>query len=579
MKVDKKVTKRLFFYIKPYIGRLILSVISMAIVGALTGAAAYLIKPTLNQIFISKNEKMLILLPFAVIGVYFFKGLFSYIQTYQTAFIAEKILFKIRNQLFDHMIRLSMNFFDKFNTGELLSRLLNDSEQMQNSIAKVIPNAIKESFTIIFLLVVVYANNVKLALIATIGFPLAVYPIILFGRKMRKIGKKRQISIAGITTMIQETLVNIRLIKAFATEKKESKNFADKSDAFLNINLSSVKVSEITSPLMEFIGSLAVALLIWFGGMLVFKDEMTVGGFFSFIAALLMLYKPFKTIANANNNINSSIASIERIFEILDMSPAIINNKKYQFSGVKQHIKLENVYFSYDRKDNVLKDVNLDIKAKSIIAIVGESGGGKSTIVDLLPRFYDVTKGRISIDGVDLRDFDLLSLRRSIAIVAQQVLLFNDTVRNNIAYGRDDLSIDDIIQASKDAYAHDFIMKLKNGYETNLGEQGVILSGGEKQRIAIARAIVKNPDILLLDEATSALDSASEAIVQKALSNLMKNRTVLLIAHRLSTAMNADKIVAIKNGSVVAQGSHNELLKTSSYYKKLYDLQFNDNNL
>lgn len=579
MKIDKKVSKRLFFYIKPYIGRLILSVISMAIVGALAGAAAYLIKPTLNQIFISKNEKMLILLPFAIIGVYFFKGLFSYIQAYQTAFIAEKILFKIRNQLFDHMIRLSMDFFDKFNTGELLSRLLNDSEQMQNSIAKVIPNAIKESFSILFLLAVIYANNVKLALIATVGFPLAIYPIILFGRKMRKIGKKRQISIAGITTMLQETLVNIRLIKAFATEKKESKNFEDKSDIFLNINLNSVRVSEITSPLMEFIGSLAVALLIWFGGMLVFKDEMTVGGFFSFIAALLMLYKPFKTVAKANNSINSSIASIERIFEILDMHPTIINNKKHRFSGVKQHIKLENVYFSYDRKENVLKDVNLEIKAKSIVAIVGESGGGKSTIVDLIPRFYDVTKGRISIDGIDLRDFDLLSLRRSIAIVAQQVLLFNDTVKNNIAYGRDDLSMDDIVQASKDAYAHDFIMKLKDGYETNLGEQGVILSGGEKQRIAIARAIVKNPDILLLDEATSALDSASEAIVQKALSNLMKNRTVLLIAHRLSTAMNADKIVAIKNGSVVAQGKHSELLKTNAYYKKLYDLQFNDNNL
>ncbi|WP_035586692.1 ABC transporter ATP-binding protein [Hippea jasoniae] len=574
--MKKEIFKRMILYLKPYYKRLLFAFVCMVLVGALSGLAAYLIKPALDDIFISKNKKMLMLLPVAIMATYFFKGLFTYLQGYQTHYIAEKILFNIRNQLFDHIIYLPTKFFDKFHTGEIMSRLLNDTEQMQNSIANVIPNTIREIFTILGLLVVLYVNNYKLAFIATVVFPIAAYPVIHFGRKMKRIGKKRQISIANITTIIQEALTNIRLIKAFATEVKEVHRFLKESDRFLNIKLEAIKIDEATSPLMEFIGSVGIGILIWVGGWIVFKGMLSVGGFFSFMAALFMLYKPFKTVAKANNEINTSLASVERIFEIIDME-----KEKYQgsrpFEGIKEKIVFDHVYFSYSNDENyALKDINLLIKAKSVVAFVGESGGGKSTILELIPRFYDPTKGKILFDDIDIKEFDLKSLRRRIAIVSQRVLLFNRSVKENIAYGRENLSDEEIIKAAKDAYAHDFIMKLKEGYDTNLGEQGVILSGGEAQRIAIARAIVKDPDILILDEATSALDLESEQIVQKALNNLMKNRTVLMAAHRISTAVNADMIVVVKNGTILDKGKHNELLDRCEYYRKLYRLQVSD---
>ncbi len=575
--MNKQTVKRLFEYLRPFVGRLIFSFICMVAVGGLSALAAYLIKPALDDIFISKNRHMLILLPFAIIGTYFFKGLFTYLQGYQTHYISEKILFNIRNELFDHILYLPTKFFDKYHSGELMSRLLNDTEQVQNSIASVIPNTIRDTFTIIGLLAVLYINNWKLAIVATVVFPIAAYPIIHFGKKMKKLGKKRQISIAGLTTLIQESLINIRLIKAFATEKQESEKFEQESDEFLNIKLATIKIDEMTSPLMEFIGSLGIAFLIWIGGVLVFKNEITVGGFFSFIAALFMMYKPFKTVAKANNQINTSIASVERIFELIDKEQEMKASGKKIFEGVKDNIKFENVSFIYPETDTyALKNINLTVQCKTTVAFVGESGGGKSTILELIPRYYDPIEGRITIDGIDLKEFELKSLRKKIAIVSQKILLFNRTVKENIAYGIENLSEEQIIEAAKSAYAHDFITKLKKGYETNLQEQGVILSGGEKQRIAIARAIVKNPDILILDEATSALDSESEYIVQKALKNLMKDRTVLMAAHRIATAISANKIVVVKKGRIVDTGSHSELLERCSYYKKLCDIQLSD---
>ncbi len=575
--MNRVVIKRLFEYLKPFIWRLLFSLVCMIAVGGLSALAAYLIKPALDDIFISKNRHMLLILPFAIVATYFFKGLFTYLQGYQTHYISEKILFNIRNQLFDHILYLPTKFFDKYHSGELMSRLLNDTEQVQNSIATVIPNTIRESFKVAGLLVVLYINNWKLAIVATVVFPIAAYPIIHFGKRMKKLGKKRQLSIAGITTLIQEALINIRLIKAFATEDRESNKFEKESDEFLDIKISTIKIDEMTSPLMEFIGSIGIAFLIWTGGILVFKNEITVGGFFSFIAALFMMYKPFKTVAKANNLINTSIASVERIFEIIDREKETVYSGKTVFTGVKNSIKFNNVYFRYpDSKEYTLKNINLDIKRETTVAFVGESGGGKSTILELVPRYYDPTEGIITIDGINIKEFDLKSLRRKTAIVSQRVMLFNRTVRENIAYGKENLSEDEIIEAAKAAYAHEFIMKLKDGYDTNIQEQGIILSGGEKQRIAIARAIVKDPDILILDEATSALDSESEYIVQKALKNLMKNRTVLMAAHRISTAISADEIVVIKGGEILDRGSHSELLNRCAYYKKLCDIQLSD---
>lgn len=575
MKINKEYLNRLLLYMKPYWKRIVLSFIAMIIVGALTSLTAYLIKPVLDKIFIAKDKKMLILLPFAVMATYFFKGLFTYIQSYQTAYVAENILFNIRNQIFKHIISLPIEFFEKYHTSELLSRVLNDTERLQDTIAKVMPEAIREFFTIVFLFIVIYAIDFKLALISTIVFPIALYPIIRFGKDMKKLGKKRQISIADITTLIQESFFNIRLIKGFITEGKETKKFEKKSKEFLNINLKSFRISEITSPLMEFIGSLGIAFLIWFGGLLVFRGTISVGGFFSFMAGLFMLYRPFKTIAKASNSINSSIGAIERVFYILDTkSPQEVKPQAITFEGVKNSIVFDKVSFSYDGVKYILKDINLEVRAKTIIGFVGESGGGKTTLMDLIPRFYDPTNGKILIDGIDIKDFELNSLRRKIASVSQNVLLFADTVFNNIAYGIENPDKEKVIEAAKLAFAHDFIIKLPEGYDTNLKEQAVILSGGERQRIAIARAIMKNPDILILDEATSALDAEAESFVQKAITNLIKNRTVFLVAHKLSTALVASKIVVIKQGRIVGIGTHEELLKNNEYYQRLVALQF-----
>ncbi len=573
--MNKDTLKRLLEYLKPYIGRLVFAFFCMIAVGGLTALAAYLIKPALDDIFISKNKHMLAVLPLAVMATYFFKGLFTYLQGYQTHYISEKILFNIRIQLFNHLLYLPTKFFDKFHSGELMSRLLNDTQQVQNSIANVIPNTVREFFTLLGLLSVLYINNWKLAVVATVVFPIAVYPVVIFGKKMKKLGKKRQISIANLTTIIQEALINMRLIKAFATEKQEAEEFEQRSDEFLNIKLDTIKIDEVTSPLMEFIGSLGIAFLIWIGGFLVFKGEITVGGFFSFLTALFMMYKPFKVLAKASNEINTSIASIERIFEVIDRDKEDVTSGSLEFEGVKNKIEFKDVYFKYpNTNEYALEDINLKIDAKSVVAFVGESGGGKSTLLELIPRYYDPDRGVITIDNTDIRDFRLNSLRKKIAIVSQRILLFNRTVKENIVYGKSGLSDEDIVEAAKAAYAHDFIMKLKKGYNTNLQEQGVILSGGEKQRIAIARAIVKDPDILILDEATSALDSESEQIVQKALKNLMKNRTVLMAAHRIATAVSADKIVVMKNGKIVDFGRHSELIERCAYYKKLCDIQF-----
>ncbi|MCK4278739.1 MAG: ATP-binding cassette domain-containing protein [Desulfurellaceae bacterium] len=571
----KLIIKKLFVYVKPYIKYLIISSISMVIVGGLTALVAYLIKPVLDDIFISKNKQMLVLLPIAVVIVYLLKGIFTYLQSWYAAYVGENILFKIRNDLFECMSMLSLDFFDRYHTGELISRVMNDTGMLQEVVARTIPDAIRESFTVVFLLIVIYMNNVKLALISTIVFPIAIYPLINLGNRLRKIGKKRQETVAMVTTILQEAFTGIRVIKAFATEKKESKKFEQKGNDFLKINLKSVRVSELVSPLMELIGAIGLAFLIWFGGYLVFKGTITVGGFFSFVVALFMLYKPFKSIARAYSKVQAVLPAAERIFEMMDRKATVINKKNaIEFIELKKGINFENVSFSYEDK-KVLKDINLFIPAGEIIAFVGESGGGKSTLMDLVPRFYDINTGCICFDDTNVKDFELSSLRRHIGIVSQHTFLFNDTVKNNISYGMDGkVNMEDIIKVSTAAFAHDFIQKLPHGYDTVLGEQGFTLSGGERQRIAIARALLKNPQILILDEATASLDSSSEEIVQKALNTLIKGRTTLVVAHRFSTILNVPMIVVIKDGRIIDCGNHQELFDRCDYYHKLYKMQF-----
>jgi subfamily B ATP-binding cassette protein MsbA len=393
---------------------------------------------------------------------------------------------------------------------------------------------------------------------------------------MRKVTTSTQITMGTLNSLLQETISGTRIVKAFGMEKYESKRFAAENERLFKYNMKAVSVNAISSPLMDFLGGLGIAAVIFYGGYNVVQGHSTPGTFFSFIAALLMLYEPVKRLTNINNTINQGIAGADRIFNIIDLNPDIEDKPgAVNLPPINRGIDIDNVTFCYE-KTPVLKNINLSIKSGEVVAFVGMSGGGKTSLVNLIPRFYDVSEGRVLIDGHDIRDVSLRSLRKQIAIVTQQTILFNDTVRNNIAYGDIERTEDDIINAARAANAHDFIMKLPKGYESNIGELGTKLSGGEKQRISIARALLKNAPILILDEATSSLDTEAEIEVQDALDNLMKGRTTLVIAHRLSTIRNADRIIALVNGEIIEEGDHETLLKKKGEYFRLYNLQFKD---
>jgi len=423
---------------------------------------------------------------------------------------------------------------------------------------------------------VIFYTDWKLALIAMIVFPLTIYPISWFGKKMRKVTTSTQITMGNLNSLLQETISGARIVKAFCMEKYENKRFAAENERLFKHYMKAVSVNAISSPLMDFLGGLGIAAVIFYGGYNVVHGYSTPGTFFSFIAALLMLYEPVKRLTNVNNTINQGIAGADRIFSIIDLVPDIEDKTDaVVLPPISKSIDLRNVTFSYETMP-VLKNINLSIKAGEVVAFVGMSGGGKTSLVNLIPRFYDVNAGCILIDGYNIRDVSLQSLRRQIAIVTQQTILFNDTVKNNIAYGDIERTETDITNAAKAANAHDFIMKLPTGYDSNIGELGTKLSGGEKQRISIARALLKNAPILILDEATSSLDTEAEIEVQDALDNLMKGRTTLVIAHRLSTIRNANRIIALVNGQIVEEGSHETLMEKKGEYFRLYNLQFKD---
>ncbi|RLA91812.1 MAG: ABC transporter permease, partial [Deltaproteobacteria bacterium] len=412
------------------------------------------------------------------------------------------------------------------------------------------------------------------ALITFMIFPISIIPIVKFGKKIRKFSKKSQIKMGSITTLLHETISGNRIVKAFNMEDYESKRFSEENHRLFKIIMKRQTIRALSSPVMETLGGLGAALIILVGGMAVIKGKVTPGTFFSFVTALFMMYQPLKSISKMNNIIQEGMAAGKRVFEILDLKPGIHDKEgAIHLSGIKEGIEFKNVSFKYE-DEWVLKDISFKVRKGETVALVGMSGGGKTTIANLIPRFYDIQHGTILIDGVDIRDYTIRSLRDNIAIVTQQTILFNDTVRNNIAYGNHEKNDEEVIKAAIAANAHDFILKLPKGYNTIIGEAGIKLSGGERQRISIARALLKDAPILILDEATSSLDTESEKEVQIALNNLMKNRTSIVIAHRLSTIRNADKIIVIENGKIVEKGTHEELLALKGYYKKLYDLQF-----
>ncbi|MBN1365583.1 MAG: lipid A export permease/ATP-binding protein MsbA [Syntrophaceae bacterium] len=568
--------KRLLGLGRPYVTRFFFSVVCMVIAGALTSSQALLVKPVLDDIFLAKNPTALKWLPIVVVMIFLVKGVCTYIQSVLMNFIGLRIVTDLRNKLYEQIQKQSLSFFAQHPTGLLMSRITNDVAYLQNSVSDVVTSMIKDSFTIFSLICVIFYTDWKLALIAMIIFPLTIYPISEFGKKIRKVTTSTQVTMANLSSLLQETISGTRIVKAFGMEKYENKRFAGENERFFKLNMKAVTVKALSHPLMEFLGGVGIAAVIFYGGYNVLEGKSTPGTFFSFLTAVLMLYEPIKRLTQVNNTINQGIASAERVFSIIDLAPDIKNKPgALELSPVNKGINIENVTFCYEKLP-VLKKIQLSVKAGEVIAFVGMSGGGKTSLVNLIPRFYDVSEGRILIDGHDIRDVSLQSLRRQIAIVTQQTILFNDTVRNNIAYGSFEKSEDDIIQAAKAANAHEFIMKMPKGYDTNIGELGTKISGGEKQRLCIARAILKNAPILILDEATSSLDTEAELEVQEALDNLMKGRTTLVIAHRLSTVRNADRIIVLVNGEIVEQGNHEMLMQKQGEYFRLYNLQFKD---
>lgn len=568
--------KRLLKMAKKYYILLSLAMLCMLVAGALQSAQALLVKPILDDIFLGKNPNALKWIPLAVIGIFLVKGASNYGQTIMMNYIGLRIVANLRNKLYEQIQRQSLAFFTQHPTGILMSRITNDVSSIQAASSEAVTSLIKDTVTLISLIGVVFYTDWKLAIVATIVFPLAIYPISTLGKKMRKVATSTQVTMGTLTSLLQETISGTRIVKAFGMEKYENERFAAENERLFKFNMKAVSVSAISHPLMEFLGSLGIAAVIFYGGYNVVHGNSTPGTFFSFLAALLMLYEPVKRLVNVNNTIQQGIAGADRVFSIIDRVPDIDDKPGARaLPPITRSIDLENVDFSYE-KTPVLKNISLSIKAGEVVAFVGMSGGGKTTLVNLIPRFYDVSSGRILIDGQDIRDVTMQSLRSQIAIVTQQTILFNDTVKNNIAYGDIERTQDDIINAAKAANAHDFIMKLPQQYDTNIGELGTKLSGGEKQRISIARALLKDAPILILDEATSSLDTEAEIEVQEALDNLMKGRTTLVIAHRLSTIRNADRIIALVNGEIVEEGTHESLLAKQGEYFRLYNLQFKD---
>src|SRR5664280_2964778 len=444
-------------------------------------------------------------IPLVVVGIFLFKGLCNYGQNILMSSIGLRIVTDLRNKLYEQIQKQSLSFFAEHPTGLLMSRITNDVQSVQTASSEAVTALVKDSFMLISLVGVIFYTDWKLALIAIVVFPLTIYPIAFFGRKMRKVTTSTQITMGTLTALLQETISGTRIVKAFGMEKYENKRFAVENERLFKLNMKAVSVNAISHPLMEFLGGLGIAAVIFYGGYNVVEGNSTPGTFFSFLAAVLMLYEPVKRLTNVNNTINQGIAGADRVFSIIDLVPDIKDKSDaINLPPVSRGIDIENVTFCYEQTP-VLKNINLSIKAGEVVAFVGMSGGGKTSLVNLIPRFYDVSAGRILIDGYDIRDVSLQSLRRQIAIVTQQTILFNDTVKNNIAYGDIERTENDIINAAKAANAHDFIMKLPNGYDSNIGELGTKLSGGEKQRISIARALLKNAPILILDEATSSM--------------------------------------------------------------------------
>ena len=614
---------RILQYVKPYWRKIVITFLLTVFYAVLSGVSVYLTIPLLDTLFqeststeqavntttvaptssiipgwiqnikddmvnsfnqfVLSGDKMDVLLKICLLIIisFFLKNIFGYLQANYMAYVEYASMKDLRDKAYEHLNKLPLSFFKKERVGNLISHFTNDVNIIQSSISATFSNLIKEPLTILVFLIIALSISWKLTVWAAVVAPVTTVIIIFIGRKLRRQTGLLQTKLADITSVLQETISGVKVVKAFGMEEYENRKFRDETKKYLKLAIKIIKLRNSSSPITEFLGVLVGAVLIYYGGILVLQDKtLSASQFMGFLFAIFQMIPPIKELGSVNNRIQEASAAADRIFSIMDIKPGIENRDgAIELKEFKNNIKFDDVSFRYDDADEkILDSINFEVSKGEILALVGPSGGGKSTIVDLVPRFYDPLKGRILIDGIDIRDIKIDSLRSKMGIVTQETFLFNGSVKQNIAYGITGCPQEEIERAAKMANAHEFIMQMPHGYDTMIGERGVKLSGGQRQRLTIARALLKNPDIMIFDEATSALDNESEILVQDAIDKLMVNRTTFVIAHRLSTIRNATKILVIDRGKIIQQGTHQQLInETDGLYKKLYEMQFRDN--
>lgn len=559
----------------PYWKRIALAGLCSLTVSGLNGTLAWLVKPAVDRVFVERDLDALVLISLAIMAVFLGRGVFSFFHSYLMRSAGAKIVRDIRDRLYVHMLYLPMSFIHRDSTGAMVSRVINDAGAVQGLLAYTIKDLFVESGTVIILVAVALYRRWDLTLISIVVLPVAFYFVSRLGKRLKKVSEHTQQKISTLTEIISESFSGNKIVKSFCREEDERERFRKKNHDYYRELMRSTRIIEATSLMMEFVGGIGIAFVLWYGGSLVLGGQITAGDFFSFLAAIFLIYTPARRLAAASNSLQQAKAPLERVERLLLEERE--QGGRVELKGFNNEIVFDKVSFRYPGlEENALYDINLRVRKGEVIALVGRSGAGKTTFVDLIPRFHSPGSGSVKIDGIDISELSLSSLRSHIGIVSQDVILFNETVRANIAYGKNGASEQEIINAAKAAFAHDFIMEFPDGYNTVVGERGVRLSGGQKQRLSIARAILKNPPVLILDEATSALDTESEMMVQKALENLMHDRTAFVIAHRLSTVRRADRIIVLENGRIAETGTHDELLSADGIYKNLHSLQFND---
>jgi subfamily B ATP-binding cassette protein MsbA len=568
--------RRLLVFLYPYKARLSLAIICMVILAACTAAMAWAMKPVLDEALSGKNPDLIYVMPAAIIGLYIVKGAAYFGQAYQMGYIGQRVIFDLRNLLYERLTAQSLAFFTHRKTGELLARLSYDVTLVQAAVSTAVTALMRDAISIVFLAGVVFYQDWALALLTMLVFPAVGYPVARFGKKMRRATMDGQASMGELTSLLEETVGGIRVVKAFGMEEYERGRFRKFTGDFLTHQLKVFRVHAMSFPIMELLAGFGIAGVLLYGGLRVASGETTAGTLVSFLAAAIMLYEPVKRLTRANNDIQQGLAAAERVFEVLDEPVSVQDSEQaHELPLFSQAIRFEKLTLQYPGTDQpVLSEINFEVKRGEIVALVGRSGAGKTSLVNLVPRFIDATAGRVLIDGLDVCEVTQQSLRNQIALVTQEIILFNDTVLNNIAYGHDEIDRSEVEAIARAANAHEFIVKLPQGYDTLVGERGAILSGGQRQRLSMARALLKDAPILILDEATSALDSESERLVQQAIDRLMQGRTVIVIAHRLSTICYADRIVVLDDGRIVQMGRHTDLMAAGGLYAELYQLQF-----